>query len=115
MVLNNIFMLVNFCVHTPDIFWNIFHWPGTVERNGGDDMIKKTRSHLHHQAAHPRPFHLENAGHFTAPQHIEQGVWRFGGVWSHMPLVIGDIVHGVNDAVALFNEPRRPAHDGEGA
>ncbi len=104
-------------VHAADVFGDVLHRAGPEEGDGGDDVVEAARLHLHHQLAHAGAFHLEHAQHVAAAEHVERGFHALVAVLAgagHAD-VGGDVVHCVAHAVALLDELRRLAHDGQGA
>lgn len=110
MVVDDLF----FAVHAFDVGGDVFHRAGAVEGDGGDDVVEAAGAHIHHETAHTSPFNLEDAGDFAAGEHIEEGFRFFSGVGADVAGVVGDVVHGVDGAIPLFDEAGGAAHDGEG-
>ena len=59
-------------VHTRVEFRDIVHRTRTVERHGGDDVLKLRRAHLPQHLLHPRAFNLEHTNRLAAPDHFER-------------------------------------------
>ena len=100
-------------VHAADVFGDVLHRPGAEEGDGGDDVVEALGLHVHHQLAHARAFHLEDALHVAAAEHLERLIHPLVVVRRRPDLadVVGNVVHRVAHAVALLDQLRRLAHD----
>ncbi len=94
-------------VHAPDELGDVLHWPGAVERDGGDDVLEGAGLHLGEDAAHALAFDLEDAADLAAGEQLEG--------FRRVLVFERDVGEAVVDVVALADQAGRLAHDGERA
>ena len=57
-------------VLAPAILRDAGHRPGTIQRDGRDQILEPVGAHLAQHVAHPLPFHLEHAAGIALRQHL---------------------------------------------